>query len=178
MKVRLRPPRFKRAIMIALTLALFLAGLCGLVPVLSAAAQEKEVIRLYFPQPDRLALGAEERSLDRSESLSGRARNIVLALLSGPKTRLVPAFPSGSRLRQVFVDQAGVAYVDFEAPPAGSGMGALQERLAVWSLVNSLCLNLEEIKTVKVLAGGGEVPVLFGHVDLSRPLLPDESLIE
>ncbi|MDY6851861.1 MAG: GerMN domain-containing protein, partial [Thermodesulfobacteriota bacterium] len=123
-------------------------------------------------------LGLEQREVERADALTGRAENAVKSLLSGPRTGLAPLFKPGVDLRQVFVDQAGTAFVDLSIQDGQGGLGAVQERLGLWALVNTLCLNFKEIKAVKVLVNGGEAPALFGHVDISRPLLPDESLIK
>lgn len=169
----------KSRIQILVVLVAVLAGLCPLCPGPPAWSQDKDLVLLYFPKTDRPALGLEQREVERAAALTGWAKNAVRSLLSGPRTELAPLFKPGVDLRQVFVDQAGTAFVDLSVQAGGQGgVGAVQERLGLWALVNTLCLNFKEIKAVKVLVNGGEAPALFGHVDISRPLLPDESLIK
>ena len=132
----------------------------------------------FFPYQDRPALGVEKKELDVSGSIAAKAGTVVTVLMDGPKDGLAPAFPSGRGLRQIYVDRAGTAVVDLTAEAVATPAGTIEERLRLWALVNTLCYNFSEIKAVKVLVGGDERPSLLGHVDLSRPLLPDDSLVK
>ncbi|MBW2621961.1 MAG: GerMN domain-containing protein [Deltaproteobacteria bacterium] len=135
-------------------------------------------VSLLFPFQDATGLGLEKRSVELKEGLANQAREIILALLAGPRTRLASVFGPGEHLRQVFVNQAGIAYVDLaESAVKGSAAGVMSARLRLWSLVNSICINLEAVKAVKILVGGQEVSTFMGHIDISRPLYPDYSLI-
>lgn len=174
-----RPGRQKSNIKILAVLVAVLAGLGPLCLEPPAWGQDKDLLLLYFPKTDRPVLGLEQREIERAAALTGRVGNAVRSLLSGPRTELAPLFKPGVGLRQVFVDQAGTAFVDLSVQAEGQGgVSAVQERLGLWALVNTLCLNFKEIRAVKVLVNGGEAPALFGHVDISRPLLPDEGLVK
>ena len=63
---------------------------------------------------------------------------------------------------------------DGSPPPAG---GSTEERLRVYSLVNTLVLNVAEAKSAVLLWNGAQPATLSGHLDLSRPLLPDPSVV-
>jgi len=144
-----------------------------------AQAQSTRAVTLYFPGEDGRFLEPEKREVELGPDLSGQARIIILALMEGPRTNLEAALRPNARLRQVYVDAEGIAYLDLaEETVRDSNAGVAGERLSLWSLVNSLCLNLEEIKAVKVLIGGAEVPTFMGHIDISYPLYPDSSLIK
>ncbi len=173
--VRLRPQKYTK--IFCLVLALLLAGLNLPSSAATAWGQDNELVLLYFPRTDRSGLGLEQRELSLGDNPADRAGAVVQALLAGPRTDLSPVFPPGLTLRQAFVDQAGLASLDFSLDHPGPASGAVQERLGLWAVVNTLCLNLEEVRAVKILVDGGEAPTLFGHVNLSRPLLPDEGLI-
>jgi hypothetical protein len=45
--------------------------------------------------------------------------------------------------------------------------------LTVYSIVNTAVANLDGIERVQILVEGKEVETLAGHLDLSKPLLPD-----
>ena len=49
--------------------------------------------------------------------------------------------------------------------------------MTIWSIVNTLVLNVPEIEAVKILIGGGEAETLAGHIDLSRPLRANMPLV-
>jgi hypothetical protein len=47
----------------------------------------------------------------------------------------------------------------------------------VYSIVNSIALNVPEIQRVGILIDGAAVATLNGHLDTRRPFVPDRSLI-
>ena len=55
--------------------------------------------------------------------------------------------------------------------------GSASELLAVYAVVNSIGLNVPEIRRVGVLVDGRPLDTLAGHLDLRRPLAPDRSLL-
>ncbi len=86
-------------------------------------------------------------------------------------------FPEGARVLEVFLTARGVAYVSLSPEAAGIEGGTTPELLAVYSLVNTIVTNFASIKRVQILVGDRMVDTLAGHVDLSRPLGPDFSLL-
>ena len=153
-----------------------LAVVLGICLVLPARGWEAS---LYFLRTDGQALGLEKRDIASSLDLTERARAVVEAVLAGPQGGLLPALPATIPLRQVFVGPDKVAYVDLQPEASfGTDAGVSRERLGLWAVVNSLCGNLREIKAVQILVGGREPVTLWGHIDLSRPLLPDWRLSE
>jgi hypothetical protein len=44
------------------------------------------------------------------------------------------------------------------------------------SLIQSLTMNIPDIKRVTILIDGKEVETLAGHIDLSQPITPDMAL--
>jgi hypothetical protein len=55
--------------------------------------------------------------------------------------------------------------------------GSMQELLTVYSIVNTVIVNLPMVSAVQILIDGREADTLAGHVDLRRPLRKNESLI-
>ena len=144
-----------------------------------AWAGEPVEYRLYFPRTDLPALGVEVRRIESGAALSERVRGVLDVLVLGPKGDFSPAFPPGRSLRQVFIDRSGTAVVDVALDPQNKGpLGATEEQLRLWAVVNTLCDNFNEIKAVKILVGGDEVPDFGGHLDISRPLLPNMELVQ
>jgi spore germination protein GerM len=86
--------------------------------------------------------------------------------------------PPGTRLRQIYVLEDGTAYVDFSVDLRdGISGGSMEEILTVYSIVDSVALNVPEIQRVGILINGEPVESLNGHLDLRYPLSPDLSLI-
>jgi spore germination protein GerM len=132
---------------------------------------------LYFPA-DGGRLAGERRELQVTESPRDRTRKIVQGLLAGPKAQnLYRPFPQGVRLGSVLlVDD--VIYLDlvWEGHPEPPASGATEEIQRIYSLVDSICLNVPEVQRVALLWNGFQ-RVTFGHLDLSHPMRPDRSLV-
>ena len=68
----------------------------------------------------------------------------------------------------------GTAVVDFSAHLRKNHTGSCRmEQLTLFSIVNSLILNVSEIDQVKILIDGTEVETLTGHLPLEFPLTAD-----
>lgn len=146
-----------------------------------AAAQpgEKVSFPLYFPADGGL-LRSEPRDLQVSAAPKHRIRKIVEALLAGPETRgLARPFPEGVVLGGVVLGQNGTVYVDLrwadhDEPPQS---GSTEEIQRLYSVVDSICLNVPQASRVVLLWNGVQRDTFSGHLDLSRPLTPDSSLV-
>ena len=159
----------------------------------SAGPQATFGADLYFPAD--MGLRAERRNLVATDSPKERIRKIVQALLAGPSPAGAPAgsaangtnaarglvrpLPPGVEIGAVELTLEGTAYLDLrwadhdEPPPGGSDA----EMQAVYSLVDSVALNVPEAQRVVLLWNGTQRVTFSGHLDTSRPLLPDRSLV-
>ena len=145
-------------------------------PVLNfrAPVPEKREVALYFGDGGGRFLSAEQRVLDQPANTAAAARRLVEALIKGPVRAGIRTLPEDAVLRALFVAPDGVAYVDFNADAFDHHPGGIEtELLSIYSVVNTLVLNLDEIRQVKFLVGGQEAVTLAGHVDLSRPFQAD-----
>lgn len=136
-------------------------------------------VLVYFPAADSDGLVGESHEIFMTPTPGDRAKQILADLIAGPiGAGGLRSIPAGTRLRQVYVLEDGTAYVDFSADlKQGLAGGSAKELFAVYSIVNSLALNIPEIRRVGILIDGAEVDTLNGHLDLRRPLRPDSSLI-
>lgn len=126
------------------------------------------VAHLYFGDGPGRYLRSEQRTVVRPEAAAAYARVLVDLLIKGPLEGGSRTLPDTARVRAVYVGGDGVAYVDFfkdafERHPGGVG----SELMTLFSVVNTLVLNIEEIRSVKLLIGGREAATLAGHVDIS-----------
>ncbi|HZI63341.1 MAG TPA: GerMN domain-containing protein [Thermoanaerobaculia bacterium] len=148
------------------------------VPGAPAGTETRTVANLYFPGEGGL-LYAERREIVSAPGAAERARAVVAALLAGPQgAGLQPPFPGGVEVGSVAV-VGDVAFVDLRAPeqpepPAG---GSLREMLMVYSVVDSVLLNVPEVKRVALLWNGVQRESFSGHLDTTRPLAADTSLV-
>jgi spore germination protein GerM len=135
-------------------------------------------VRLYFEAPDRDGLLPEEREVALSSDLARQVRTVVEELAKGSTTGLLPTLPAGTRVLEVFVQARGVAYVDLSSE-ASSGLpgGSKAELLTVYSVVNTIVTNFPAVSRVRIVVDDRSVDSLGGHVDVSRPLPPDMTLV-
>jgi len=147
-------------------------------PAESAGPTEKVSVELYFPADE--GLRTEKRDLDVTASRKDRIRKIVAALLAGPvSSGAARPFPEGVMLGGVQLGEDGTAYLDIRweghaDPPAS---GSTEEMQRVYSVVDSLTANIPEVKQVVLLWNGVQRETFSGHLDTSRPLLPNRTLV-
>ncbi len=125
---------------------------------------------LYFADKENNFLIAEERLLVQPKDPEQFGRIIIEALIKGPNGDLLQTIPKGTDLRAFYVTQDKTAFVDLsEAVRDNHPGGSQSEFNAIYSIVNSLVLNVPEIDQVKILIGGRESMTLAGHIDLRFP---------
>lgn len=142
-----------------------------------ADAERRISVRLYFEAPESDGLLSEEREIAFSDDLAIQLRTLVEELVGGPTSALRPTLPPQTRVLEVFVTARGVAYVNLSAEAAMLPGGSLSELLSVYSVVNSLVVNFPAVSRVQILVEDRMVTSLAGHVDLSRPLPADMTLV-
>lgn len=156
----------------------------GLPPVEVAADGEAGIdaagelpLYLYFADPDRPYLSAEERPAPAEKDPVALCRLLVASLIQGPDKGLVRALPAETLLRAVFIDDK-IAYVDFgrEISDFHPG-GILSELMTVYSIVNTLVLDVDGVDQVKLLIDGRDADTLAGHIDIRFPLAADMMII-
>jgi len=139
----------------------------------------ESVAHLYFSDKKNSFLKAEQRRLSRAgEKPISFGKSIVKALIEGPRNDLGRTIPDGSELRALFIAKDGITYVDMtKAIRDQHPGGAKSELLAIYSIVNSLILNVPDIQSVKLLIEGNEAETLAGHIDLRSPFKANMLLI-
>ncbi len=146
----------------------------------ASAAARRINVHLYFEAAGLGRLAREEREIVFSPDLAQQLRIVVEEIVKGPTgSQLLPTLPPGTRVLEVFVRRGGVAYVNLSSE-ASTGLpgGSFAELLTTYSLVNTIVTNFPATNRVQILVDDKAVPSLGGHVDLSRPLRPDMSLLE
>jgi len=136
----------------------------------SEKSPDRIIVHLYFSDSDNAFLVSEERSLSARIRPEALGFQIMNALLEGPKQALERTIPEGTLLRGFYILQNRTAYVDLSRELVeGHPGGAKSELMTIYSMVNSLILNIPEIETVRILVEGKEETTLAGHVDLRFP---------
>ena len=136
------------------------------------------VLHLYFADRENRFLIAEDRAVLHSDEPAELGRIIIKELIRGPREGLMQTIPTGANLRAFYLTQDGTAYVDLTREITEEHPGGVKsELLTIYSMVNSLILNISEINAVKILIGGGESLTLTGHIDLRFPFKANMLLI-
>lgn len=99
-----------------------------------------------------------------------RARQIAQLAIEGIPAAKGVVRPSTAtlRVRELYIDAQGTAWVDLEAEGVARLQGSDEEQSVVAALSRSLVLGIDEIHRVGVLVGGEPRRTLAGHLDLSR----------
>lgn len=161
-------------------------------------------VELFFQARDHSSLVGEARAVPFSPALYRQVELVLEELIRGPEDpALLATLPASTRLGDVFVLDGGIAVVTLTLPPRptpapeleeGTGpeappeeaealdpvalelRGSKEELLSVYSIVNTVTVNLPAVRRVRLLAEppqGG----LGDHVELRHPLPPDMTLL-
>jgi spore germination protein GerM len=145
-----------------------------MVPDCTAGEADKQEVHLYFTDSNRPFLIAETRVMVNPGDPTAFSRQLVLELINGSVRGNLPTIPEGTQLRSFFLLGDGMAVVDFSTHFRENHPGSCRlEQLTLFSVVNSLILNVEEVDRVKILIDGAEAQTLAGHLPLEFPLTAD-----
>ena len=156
------------------------AASSGAAPREEAAGEvERKInVKLFFQAADRPGLVIEERPVTFSTDLSRQLRGVVEELVHGSKIGLGPTLAPDTKVLDVFVTARGIAYVDLSKEVvAGHPGGSEAERMTIYSVVNSLSTSFPAVKRVQILVEDKPAETLAGHIDLTRPLPPDMTVL-
>ncbi len=136
-------------------------------------SQVREVT-LYFSTDNALYLAGEKRMV-KTDNLY---ENTVKELIAGPESpELGKTIPAGTELINIRLEN-NIALLNFNDKfQKNHWGGSTGERMTVYSLVNTLT-QFGEIEKVQILIEGKEIETLAGHLDLSKPLAVNESLLK
>ena len=129
----------------------------------------KRMAQLYFGDSQGRYLMAEQRVMNQPSDPVSFCRQLIQELIAGPHQGESRTLPEDARIGAVYLMEENMAVVDFGAQSFArlpGGVGA--ELLAIYSVVDTLTLNVEAVRSVKILIGGREAATLAGHVDISQ----------
>jgi hypothetical protein len=98
-----------------------------------------------------------------------------LRLLLQPRQEQWAPVPEGTQIRALYYVEADrILVLDFnQALVTGFPGGSRSELEFIQFIVNNICFNFREIRSVRLMVAGNEVKTLSGHIDLSRPFQPN-----
>ena len=134
---------------------------------------------LYYTKNGKSLTGAIAEIGPPGTSPSDRAQTILKRLTAGDdRAFLKSPIPDGTKVNAVFVDNR-LVIVNLSREYMNNLRGGIEaEMLAVFSVVNSLLYNLDNVDSVQLLIDGATVPTLNGNVDISLPLIANAALTQ
>jgi len=134
-------------------------------------------VSLFFATQSQNGLVKEGRDIGPCEELSFCLEEILEELINGPQGELSPVLPITGMFNSVKLE-GNTVRVDFaqellDGLPGGSS----SELYAAYAIVNSICFNYPQVQQVVFTLDGKPLDTLKGHLDVSRPLTPDFSLL-
>lgn len=131
-------------------------------------------VTLYYGSADGSSLVPEVRMIPSQDKTVDNLRNLVEALVGGPREGGVGTIPASVRLRGVFIHEK-TAVIDFSSELVDDfNGGSTAEYILISSLVQTVCGNLPQVEAVRILVEGEEIETLGGHISVAGPLRPQE----
>ena len=140
-------------------------------PDQAQAVQEKNKIFegfVYFSDKNYTHLRSVKKQFPSHLDEHGLAVAIIQTLLKGPGIENLRAtWPDKASLNALFITDKARAFIDIQVDPEMvQHMDARSEMLAVYSMANSLIVNIPKIRQIKILINGQDAQTLAGHIDL------------
>ncbi|CCK79159.1 MULTISPECIES: GerMN domain-containing protein [Desulfobacula] len=166
--------RQKRFILFVFLTGFLLSGVCvaqnGMEVDEDGILAYEDLFEGFVYYADQQKTGLKSVNIRFSSTLDSHqlGREIIKALIAGPSLPLLePTWPRDAKINSFFITDDGKAYVDlYLEKEMIENMDTGSELLAIYSLVNSLTLNIPKIKMVKILIQGKDALTLAGHIDL------------
>ena len=123
---------------------------------------------VYYADKQKTALKSVKKKFASNLDSHSLGLEIIKTLIEGPQvSHLEATWPKGTKINSFFITDDGEAYIDVSPEPGMmENMDTPSELLAIYSMVNSLTLNISKIKMVKILIHGKDALTLAGHIDL------------
>ncbi|MDD9301206.1 MAG: GerMN domain-containing protein [Desulfobacter sp.] len=124
---------------------------------------------LYFADSGRTHLKAVPKTFPAGLDDHTLGKAVLTALMAGPPDGMGRVFPDATRINALFIKDRNEAYVDIGIDQGQlPSSDTITEYLGVYSLVNTLTVNIPRIKQVKILINGTDKGSLGGHLSLDN----------
>lgn len=146
---------------------------------LSAETTEYAVLTLYFTNITGTEFVTEERVVEVNAN-QAREKTVLEQLISGPLEEGFFATVSPNlKVQEVKTTDDGICYVTFnqEFLTHPSANNIVTEKMAVYSIVNSLCA-LDEVEKVQFLVEGEKIDKVQSSMDYSKPFTEKINLVD
>ena len=150
--------------------------------VATASVPREERVYLYFGDPGGRYLTGISRSVENPGDPAAFGRNLLAALIEGPgggrTGSLIPVLDPDTEVLAVFIDASQTVYIDLKKNTETAHIhGVRQEMLSVYAIVNTMIVNMDGVRRVRILLGGKESLTFSGHIDITRPVTAQMHLV-
>jgi hypothetical protein len=123
---------------------------------------------VYYADKQKTGLKSVRKRFASTLDSHELGMEILKTLIRGPQlSHLETIWPKDTKINSFFITDDGKAYVDLKLEQGMiENMDTWSELLAIYSMVNSLTVNISKIKMVKILIQGKDALTLAGHIDL------------
>ncbi len=140
----------------------------------------REVI-IYFSSENGRYMISQKKKIQK-DNIVHQAKDVINLLIKGPpdnrKLKMFPTIPEGVKLLGVKIDSNRVDVNFSRALIQNHPGGSNAEIQTIFSIVNSLTHNFDQIKWVQILVEGEKVSTISGHLCISFPFREDVSLMQ
>jgi hypothetical protein len=151
--------------------------------IMDAEPIEMREVQLFFAGEDGRLLVPERRPIPVTRYTVDNCRQILTALIEGPRELLTPIVPRTTQVHALYLLPNGELVVDFSIELLSRHMQSTSaESLLIQGIVNTLTQPAVKgsqegaVRTVRFLVEGSNPRESFphqGHLDFSRPFAPD-----
>ncbi len=123
---------------------------------------------VYYTDKQKTGLKSIKKRFAATLDSHELGMEILKILIEGPqRVHLEAIWPEDIKINSFFITDDGKAYIDLDLEQGMiENMDTWTEFLAIYSMVNSLTVNIPKIKMVKILIQGKNALTLAGHIDL------------
>ena len=145
-----------------------------------AIKEKRASVNLYFSDPHSDYLVLESRRVTwRVGDTKDQMRVIIEELIKGSKGELFQTIPSQVVIRDIKLTGKGLGIINFSRELSHNHPGgSLAEMHTIYSIVNSLLLNIPSLNQIRILVEGNPPETLKGHIDCRSPFKANLSIIK
>lgn len=142
-------------------------------------APEIQQIKIFFLTEDPSYMKPVTYEIQRPPIYQDIYRQVLELMLKGAENCITPV-PEEVTVRSVYyLGQKKMLIIDFSEELANRlPSGSTSELEFIYFIVNNICYNFKEIKSVKFLIAGNEYGEITGHIDIGNPFYPDQNYFQ
>ncbi len=144
------------------------------IPITVKPLPAKELVTLYFYNPDTDTLEPEQRTIVQTTGVLETCSAIIGELERGSNIGLTTPIPVDVKVNDASLQSNGILFIDLSKnliseTPEGSSA----EITAIYSIVNSIAKNINGVKAVQITIDGKLLQTLETHIEIDQPIVPD-----